>query len=338
VGEDAAELLVSTSSHSIDIPPLKNNVLSDIYTHEVSNSIFSNSPSSTDDFDENEKFANFVRKVDSPENANEDISEPMCESVDDQITDTRDELTLPLDNDAERMQESQDATPENRFGNSLLSGQNSWTEPATVASGSSRDVEEESAEGAGAATEIVFSRQKSTRSGSIDNVSFESLLEEKMRRNTVNFKAVWERFHKSTANKSNRDIPEEGSPPEGFEFIKQPLMNKKEAEELEQMVEILCRLSTEAGLDQQGFLCKGCKSPLVDISKATVCGFDGCYYCSTCISKDKYAIPAKIIFNWDFTQYSVSKRAADFISDYQFKPFIDFKVSPNLNVCFNNLR
>jgi hypothetical protein len=335
-GEDAAELLVSTSSHNIDIPPQRNNVLSDIYTHEVSNSIFSNSPCSTDDFDENEKFANFVRKVDDDEeeNTNEDISERMCESNDEPLTDNRD-LSLALDNDEEKMQESQDdATPENRIGNSLLSGQNSWTEPAAAASipVSSKEVDEEKAEGgagtAGAA-EIVYSRSISSRSAAIDNQSFEALLDEKMRRNSVNFKAVWERFHKSMESKTSQDdIPEEDdAAPEGFEVIRPLSTNRKEAEELEQMVEILCRLSTEAGLDQQGFLCKGCKSPLVDISKATVCGFDSCYYCSACISKDKYAIAAKIIYNWDFSQYNVSQRAADFISDYQFKPFIDFKVS-----------
>ncbi|KAG5683899.1 hypothetical protein PVAND_013158 [Polypedilum vanderplanki] len=327
-GEDAAELLVSTSTHNIDIPPQKNNVLSDIYTHEISNSIFSNTPSSIDDFDENEKFENFIRKVDSPggEDTNEDISERMCESNDEPLTESQD-MHLPLDNDEEKMQESQDdVTPENKIGNSLLSGQNSWTSGEPAVQIYREEVEEENAEGGAASTaEIVYNRSVTVRSATIDNQSFESLLEEKMRRNSVNFKAVWERFHKTMENK-NKNIPEEEEAPEGYEVIKTSLANKKEAEELEQMVEILCRLTTENGLDQQGFVCKGCKSPLVDISKATVCGFDACYYCSACISKDKYAIPAKIIYNWDFSKYSVSKKAADFISEYQFKPFIDFKI------------
>lgn len=240
----------------------------------------------------------------------------MCESNDEPLTDSHD-VSITLDNDEEKMQEScDDVTPENRIGNSLL-GQSSWSEPSRAVQVDAKEVDEEKAEGG----EIVFSRKASIRKASIDNLSFESLLEEKIKRNSINFKAVWERFHKDNAKKTT-NIPEDEETPPG-DFV---VIDKHESSELEQMVEILCRLSTEAGLDQQGFLCKGCKSPLVDISKATVCGFDGCYYCSSCISKDKYAIPAKIVYNWDFSQYFVSKRAADFISDYQFKPFIDFKV------------
>jgi pleckstrin homology domain-containing family M member 1 len=110
--------------------------------------------------------------------------------------------------------------------------------------------------------------------------------------------------------------------------VKSPLTDKNAMQELQVMVEILCRLSTECGLDSQGFLCKECKAPLgVDFSKATVCAFDGHYYCPTCISGDKFPIPAKIIYNWDFKHYNVSKKAATFLSEFQFKPFVDFKVS-----------
>jgi hypothetical protein len=152
------------------------------------------------------------------------------------------------------------------------------------------------------------------------------LWDEKQRKSSENFRDVWNKFQRTLniTNFQKLNIPEENEDfPEDFEVL---TPENGKMEELEYMVEVLCRLSTESGLDQQGFTCKECKSPLVDISKATVCAFDGHYYCSSCISKDKYAIPSKIIYNWDFTQYNVSKKAADFISNYQFKPFIDFKV------------
>lgn len=319
--------MMMSTHKNINIPQ-RNALPTDIYTASISNSIFSNSPNSTLEYDEDEKMAKLLRKVDSAEDLNdtEDISERMCESIDE----SHDQLTLPIDNAQERMQESLDeATPENAIGNSLLSGRNSWSEPAplTAKESSTTEVEEEEA---GSSAEIVFRRTASTRStAAIDKNSFESLWNEKKKRSTTNFKEVWERFQKSldTNIPQNNDIPEEDSDNlEDFEIIKSPLSDRQKFDELQQMVEILCRLSTEQGLDNQGFLCKECKSPLIDISKASVCGFDGFYYCFSCISKDKYAIPAKIIYNWDFSQKFVSQKAADFISDYQFKPFIDFKV------------
>lgn len=114
---------------------------------------------------------------------------------------------------------------------------------------------------------------------------------------------------------------------EDFEIIRNKPKTEREVEELQYMVELLCRLSNESGLDAQGFMCNGCKVLLgIELAKATVCQFDGHYYCSNCISNDKFQIPAKIIYNWDFKYYPVSKKAEKFLTDYQFKPFIDFKV------------
>lgn len=313
VGEDVASNIISSTSHNIDIPPNKNNILSDIYTASITNSIFSNSSDTALDF-EDEKLAKLLQKVDS---VDDEISEKMCDSMDEQVTDNRD-LTLSLDND-EKMRESQDdVTPENILGNSLTGRHHSWTDPLQ----DNQEVREEVPE-----SEIVFQRSVSIRSVAIDNSSFKSLWNEKQNKSTINFKEVWERFQKSLSNKVvSQNIPEEIENPEGFEVISSPICDKEKLDELQKMVETLCRLSCECGLDSQGFLCKECKSPLIDISNAKVCGFDGSYYCVLCMSKDKYAIPAKIIYNYDFTQYAVSIKAATFLSDYQFKPFIDFKV------------
>lgn len=45
------------------------------------------------------------------------------------------------------------------------------------------------------------------------------------------------------------------------------------------------------------------------------------------MSTELNLIPARVIYNWDFRKYPVSKRAAAFLSEFQFQPFIDLKVS-----------
>lgn len=317
-GEDVAGSLTcgSSSSRNINIP-YRVSVLSDIYSASISNSIFTNSPGSIGDSDD--RIAKLLQKVDSEdvEEVTEEIQDDDNSLVEHMLlaneTQTH-ETTLP-----KLMNESfDDSVSENAVMGNSISGRQSWSEP-------SQNQAEENFE-----TEvIVYRRSASTvKSVIVDNQSFESLWNEKQRRSTSNFKEVWERFEKSlNPQSSNADIPEEDENVPGFEVIKSPLSDRKSVLELQLSVEILCRLSTECGLDSQGFLCMECKLPLgVDFEKSNVCGFDGHYYCSSCISGDKFPIPSKIIYNWDFKHYPVSKKAATFLTDYQFKPFIDFKV------------
>jgi pleckstrin homology domain-containing family M member 1 len=56
------------------------------------------------------------------------------------------------------------------------------------------------------------------------------------------------------------------------------------------------------------------------------CAFDGFYFCDACMAPDLYLIPAKVVYNWDFRKYAVSKKAATFLADYAGLPFIDLKV------------
>lgn len=330
VGEDVVVGLATTANK--DIPKPKP-ALPDIFVAEISNSIFSKSVDSLSDLYDDAKFQRTLDKINATE-ISDDIYDEMSQSPDDE--DGNDELTenqeiatqLKHDNphDEEQMQMSQDeTTPENEkkqtLGNSLGAAGISWSEPAQ------EEVKQCEEEPIG--DNNVIRRKASMRPSvvGIDNHRFESLLLEKQRQSSVNFQELWSKFNTTLNNQKNPNaIPEEEEEEnEGHDF--EVMTNDKEKlDALQVMVEILCRLSTECGLDAQGFQCKECKSPLIERSKAIVCGFDGFYYCSECISNDKYAIPAKIIFNWDFTQYNVSKRAADFFANHQFKPFIDFKV------------
>lgn len=318
-GEDVAGS-ISTSSRNINIPN-KVTILSDIYSASISNSIFTNSPGSII-IDEDDRMTKLLQKVDSEEvdEATEEMPDDYQRNVEafeqmllDKQINSPDEPTLKRQA-SESFEESMSESV--AMGNSVC-GRQSWSEPS-----GNQDEEHPDPE------HLVYSRSTSNKSVVVDNQSFESLWNEKQRRSTSSFKEVWDRFEKTLSTRpSESNIPEEDAA-EGFEVVKSPLQDEASKQELQLMVEILCRLSTECGLDSQGFLCNECKAPLgVDFSKATVCGFDAHYYCPSCISPDKFPIPAKIIYNWDFKHYPVSRKAATFLTDYQFKPFIDFKVS-----------
>lgn len=311
-GEDVAG---SLTSHTVNIRiPQKAALQSDIYSASISNSIFSNSPGSM--IDEDERMTRLLQKVDSEE------VEEVSEAVDDDSlrASVSEELNnLKIQETGAKIEESPAGGEDESIpmGNSL-SGRQSWAEP-------SQQDEEHPDE------HVVYNRSASLQStAAVDNTPFESLWNEKHRKTSSNFKEVWERFEKSLKTQASIEINDDTDEvPEGFEVINCPeLHDPVFIQELQGKVETMCRLTTEAGLDSQGFLCNECKAPLgVDFSKATVCGFDSHYYCTNCISPDKHPIPAKIIHNWDFKSYPVCKKAANFLTNYHFKPFIDFKVS-----------
>lgn len=326
-GEDVAGSITNTSQ-SISIP--KNiSMLTDIYSASISNSIFTNSPNSILDADDDERVTRLLRAVDSedveiaveklelPNEINDSLNQEVMQTeTENPMTDTFNESVM---------------TESVIMGNSL-NGRQSWSDPGPVEPENS--VEEEEIE----RRDVVFKRFSSVSSVSSvksavpDNISYNALWNDKSKK-TSNFKEVWERFEKTLQIETESN--EEGAEDEinetltGFEIVKSPVLDKLSMQELQIMVEILCRLNTECGLDSQGFLCKNveCRSPLgVDFSKATVCAFDSHYYCNSCISPDKYPVPARIIYNFDFKTYPVNLKAATFLSEFQFKPFIDFKL------------
>lgn len=70
-----------------------------------------------------------------------------------------------------------------------------------------------------------------------------------------------------------------------------------------------------------------------------LCEFDGKHYCCDCMAADPYAIPSRIINNWDFRKYSVSQKAAAFLNEYKYRAFIDMKlVNPDIYTYVNDMR
>lgn len=104
--------------------------------------------------------------------------------------------------------------------------------------------------------------------------------------------------------------------------------------ELQKMMKQIGSLSREKGLDNQNYQCRGCQDLLgSSVSKAKVCGYTGEYFCSNCMDPNVFIIPARVIHNWDFKRYPVSKLAALFLLEFQYQPWIDMKkLNPKIYV------
>lgn len=56
------------------------------------------------------------------------------------------------------------------------------------------------------------------------------------------------------------------------------------------------------------------------------------------MSPEQFIIPAKIIYNWDYKKYPVSLKAASFLRDFQFQPFIDLKLlNPDIYMAVSDM-
>lgn len=91
----------------------------------------------------------------------------------------------------------------------------------------------------------------------------------------------------------------------------------------------------------QNELCYGCGTALVTgwFSAPVYCHYSNKYYCNKCQGNDKFIIPAKILWHWDFKLYPVSTFYYEFLKDVQKEPLFDlqtiniglFKKVPALN-------
>uniref|UniRef100_A0A1I8MSZ2 RUN domain-containing protein n=1 Tax=Musca domestica TaxID=7370 RepID=A0A1I8MSZ2_MUSDO len=179
----------------------------------------------------------------------------------------------------------------------------------------------------------LTSSASSLRSPATDRCSYNALLRKHERQREVDWTEVWEKFllQNTTGiavSQSTINCDDEcESNKSDFEVVSGGSLEKFDIQELQEMVEQLCKLAREPGLDAQGFLCKSCQHPLgIGYSNFRVCSFSGSYFCDTCMDMEPVIIPAKIIYNWDFRKYVVSKKAASFLAEFRTQPFIDLKL------------
>lgn len=155
--------------------------------------------------------------------------------------------------------------------------------------------------------------------------------------NTPNLRDIMKDIHKELKLSSDEpeicDLNVETVTPEDpmlqgldFEVVPNCMTTSFSVPELQSMITQLGTLSREQGLDHQNYQCKGCRELLGStISKARVCAYTGEYYCSNCMDPNVFIIPARVIHNWDFKRYPVSKKSALFLLEFQHHPWIDMK-------------
>ncbi|KJE96769.1 hypothetical protein CAOG_07041 [Capsaspora owczarzaki ATCC 30864] len=93
------------------------------------------------------------------------------------------------------------------------------------------------------------------------------------------------------------------------------------------LLSLIYELGAERGLDSQLYKCHGCKSPIgMVFGPYRICSYDGRYYCQSCHHNDLRIIPARIVHNWDFSKYAVSRVARDFLDYMGPSPVFDIQL------------
>lgn len=137
---------------------------------------------------------------------------------------------------------------------------------------------------------------------------------------TPDIREVWQKFEDERAGSISP--PMSTDEPTVIRSISNSSLMKSESMSLAVQVG---KIATEKGLDTQNFECSGCKIPLSVTQKPNVCYYTGEYFCKACMSSEETAIPSRIIHNWDFKLYPVSKKGFNYINEIKDHPVIDFK-------------
>uniref|UniRef100_A0A6G1SF69 Pleckstrin y domain-containing family M member 3 n=1 Tax=Aceria tosichella TaxID=561515 RepID=A0A6G1SF69_9ACAR len=106
--------------------------------------------------------------------------------------------------------------------------------------------------------------------------------------------------------------------------------------EVKRFLKQLPRIFNESGYNEQDYKCYSCRRPVgLVFGQSRLCHFDGHHYCSECHLSEKSVIPSRILCNWDFNRYPVSKRNQHFLTLISNEPMFELKkMSPKLyEVC-----
>lgn len=96
--------------------------------------------------------------------------------------------------------------------------------------------------------------------------------------------------------------------------------------EVERFLKQLTKIGIEYGYNEQDYKCYSCRRPIgMVFGQSRLCHFDGHHYCTECHLGDKATIPARILCNWDFNKYPVSKRNQHFLNLISNEPMFELK-------------
>jgi len=116
-----------------------------------------------------------------------------------------------------------------------------------------------------------------------------------------------------------------------FEVIPKSIVLNNSEPETQEFLMQLNHIGGEIGLDQQDYKCYSCGRPIGMIyGRYRNCKFDGYNYCIDCHKNDESVIPARVMLNWDFKKYPVSKKNKKLLDATESDPLLDVKVSSPL--------
>ena len=116
-----------------------------------------------------------------------------------------------------------------------------------------------------------------------------------------------------------------------FEVIPKSIVLDNSEPSTQEFLLQLNQIGSEVGLDQQDYKCYSCGRPIGMIyGRYRSCKFDGYNYCIDCHKNDEAVIPSRVLFNWDFKRYHVSKKNKKLLDATESDPLLDVKVASPL--------
>lgn len=102
--------------------------------------------------------------------------------------------------------------------------------------------------------------------------------------------------------------------------------------EVKRFLTQLLKIANEYGYNEQDYKCFTCRRPIGMIfGESRLCYFDGHHYCNDCHLGEKAILPARVLCNWDFDVYPISKRNQHFLKLIANEPMFEIKtVAPLL--------
>ncbi|KAH8405480.1 hypothetical protein KR215_000803 [Drosophila sulfurigaster] len=341
-GVDVASSLV-TEIVAIPTPqPLQTN---ELFSESISNSPFSRGGHfGNADLNQHEMLDLFMQKVDEMDIIDEEKTQPQASEAASTADDANAEPSEPASSSKQRVRKRSMRHIEETFAE-LPHGSNSLTNLMQTSWSGDLDANSPTDEVSASRffqRSVSMTSSVSLRSPNTERCSYNALLRkhENNREDGAGWSQIWEKFRASASTLNVAQQPQQQREAESLQADDlsdlQSLDTNSDFElitsnfdmaELQQMVAQLCQLPREPGLNAQGFLCRGCQHPLgIGDNNFQVCAFSGSYYCNGCMESEIQLIPARIIYNWDFRKYSVSKHAATFLAEFRSQPFLDMQL------------
>lgn len=121
-----------------------------------------------------------------------------------------------------------------------------------------------------------------------------------------------------------------------YEVIPQSIVLDNSDESTQRFLSKFFKVQVELGLDKQDYKCNRCARPIGMVyGRSRLCRYDGLHYCLDCNQDEKAIIPARVIHNWDFNRYTISRENKEKLDLVENEPLINVKLANPLLYQYN---